>query len=96
MQVALGMESAAQNARTLQGGGEPSAATLGEVLKFTGVKLGSSKQQMLLCTRCGKPNNHPSKCRFKDSKCHHCGKVGHIKPTGLALKGYRQNCKNKR
>ena len=79
------MESAAQNARTLQGGGEISVATSGEVLKFTGAKSGSSKQQMPSCTRCGKPGGHLSKCKFKDAKCHHCGKVGHIKPACLAL-----------
>ena len=29
------------------------------------------------CSRCdGKHNS--SKCRFKDAKCHACGKVGHI------------------
>ena len=87
MQLALGMESAAQNVRTLQGGGEPSAASSGKVLKFTGTKPGSSsKQQMLSYTCCGKPGHHPSKCRFKDAKCHHCSKVGYIKPACLALK----------
>ena len=45
MQLALGMKSAAQNMITHQGGGEASAATSGEVLKFIGAKLGSSKQK---------------------------------------------------
>ena len=87
MQITLGMESAAQNARTLQGGGESSAATSGKVLRFTGAKPGSSsKQQMLSCTRCGKPAHPPSKCMFKDAQCHHWGKMGHLKPACLALK----------
>ena len=38
------------------------------------------------CTYYEKPGHHPSKCRFKDAKCHHCSKVGHIKPACLALK----------
>ena len=86
MQMMLGMESAAQNGRTLQGGGEASAATLEEVLKFTGAKPGSSKQQKPLCTCCGKPGHHPLKCRFKVAKCHHCSIVGHIKPACVAIK----------
>ena len=69
MQIAQGMELAVQSVRTFQGGGEASAATSGEVLKFTGAKPGSSKQQMLLCTRGGKPSHHPLKYKFKDAKC---------------------------
>ena len=65
--IALVMESAAQNAITLQGGSEASAASSGEVLKFTGAKQGGSKQPMLSCTSCGKPGHHPSKCRFNDA-----------------------------
>ena len=84
----LGMESEAQNVRTLLlEDGEASAATLGEVLKFPAAKPGnSSKQQMPSRTYAGKPGHHPLKCRFKDAKCHHCGKVGHIKLACLALK----------
>ena len=67
MQIALCMETAEKNAKTLQGGGEALAATSGEVLKFTGAKPGSSKQQMLSCTHCGKPAHHSSKWRFKDA-----------------------------
>ena len=83
MKIALGVESAAQNAITLQGSGEASAASSGEVLKFTRTKPGSGKQQIPSCARCGKSGHQPSKCRFKDAKCHHCGKVGHIKPACL-------------
>ena len=92
MKIVLGMESAAQNAITLQGGGEASAASSGEVFKFTRTKPGSSssssKQQIPWCARCGKPGHHTSKCRFKDAKSHHCDEVGHtcIKSACLALK----------
>ena len=79
MQIALGMETAAQNAKTFWGGDETSAATLGEVLKSTGAETGGSKQQIPSCTCCGKPGHHQSKSRLKDAKCHHCDKVGHIK-----------------
>ena len=56
--ISLAMKSAAQKAITLQGGDEASTASSGEVLRFTGVKQGSSKQQMPLCTHCGKPGDH--------------------------------------
>ena len=52
MKMALGMESAVQNAMTLQGGGKASAASSEEVLKLTLAKLGNSKQQMSLYTSC--------------------------------------------
>ena len=65
MQKALGMESEVQNARNLQGRGKASAATLGEVFKFTRAKQGSIKQQMLSCTRIGKLNHHPSKMQVQ-------------------------------
>ena len=71
MKIALGMESKAQNVMTLQGGGEATGASLGKVLKFTGAKPGSSRQQMPSCPCCGKAGHHPSKCKFKDAKCHH-------------------------
>ena len=59
MKIALGMESAAQNTIMLQVVCEASAASSGEVLKFTEVKPDSSKQQMPSCTHCGKPGHHP-------------------------------------
>ena len=57
MQIVLGMEPAAQNARTFQGGGEASPAISGKVLKFTGAKPSGSKQEMPPCTRCVKPGH---------------------------------------
>ena len=46
MKIAPGMKSASQNVIILEGGGGASAPSLGEVLKFTGAKPSSSKQQM--------------------------------------------------
>ena len=86
MQIVLIMESATQNAKTLQVDAEGSASTSGEVLEFTGAKPGRSKQQMLLCIRCGKPSHLPWKCRLKDARCQHCHKLGRIKPACLELK----------
>ena len=36
------------------------------------------------CYRCGKGNHSPAVCRFKDAKCHECGKKGHI-AIGVSL-----------
>ena len=33
------------------------------------------------CFRCGKGSHPLAKCKFKEAKCHQCGKVGHIKPV---------------
>ena len=93
MQIALGREPVTQKAKTLQGGGEASASTTGDILKFTRTKPSASIQQIPLYTCCEKPGHHPSKCRLK-MLCHRCSKVGHIKLACLAQKMYRQNCKN--
>ena len=34
-----------------------------------------------MCFRCGKGSHPLAKCKFKEAKCHQCGKVGHIKPV---------------
>ena len=81
------MKSAAKNARNHLKDGEAPATTSSEVLKFTGAKTGSSKEQIPSCTyMLWEACHHPLKYRFRDVKCHHCGKEGHIKPACLALK----------
>ena len=67
MEIALAMEAAAQNAKTLQGSSVTAAVTPGEVLKVAVHKPGATKQSMSPCTRCGKAGHHSSKCRFKDA-----------------------------
>ena len=37
---------------------------------------GTSNRQ---CYRCGQSTHRQDSCKFKDSTCHYCGKVGHIR-----------------
>ena len=56
MEIALEMETAAKNAKSLQGDGEAPAATSGEVLKFTTAKPGGTRQPLPRRARAvGKP-----------------------------------------
>ena len=65
MEIALGLEAASKNAKTLQGA---SAGTLPEVNKLTLSKQGPPRQSAPACHRCGKSNHSPaqtlhSECR---------------------------------
>ena len=31
------------------------------------------------CYRCGKPHHEPAHCPFKGTRCHNCGKLGHLR-----------------
>ena len=59
------MESAATNSRQLQSENGAIGATAVHVVNASG------------CYRCG--NHQPFQCYFKTTKCHNCGKTGHIK-----------------
>ena len=39
-----------------------------------------------ICFCWGKSNHPPAPCHFKDAKCHHCERVGHIKSIHHAQK----------
>ena len=70
LEIAHGMEAADKNAKELQ---DPINKASGQnsVLKFTNYK---SKKK---CYRCGR-DHEQSECKFRDAKCHNCGKQGHI------------------
>ena len=77
--VALAMESATNNARTT-GGGEP--------LKQESVhKMDKSykKPARSTCYRCGSKDHTAASCRFKNAKCHGCGKISHIESLHAEL-----------
>ena len=66
--IAHRMESAAGNARKLQGTQESR-----DIHKLTPAQ-GKAKQ----CYRCGQHDHKRTQCPYKGSKCHHCGKQGHV------------------
>ena len=87
IELAQGMETAAQNVKQLQSTGHkqevPGATgttrTQG-VYKVTHPHPDQRKPDKgVNCYRCGKAGHSAAKCRFKDVQCHYCGKTGHIK-----------------
>ena len=75
LDLALGMEAAETNAKSLKG-------TEQVVHKFAASRPSTTTP----CYRCGRPNHEPSACRFRDSTCHFCKKKGHIAPACRAKK----------
>ena len=73
LEIAQSSETAAQNVQALQGQlpVQPGTVTH-DIGKLTGTRT---------CFCCGKGSHPPAKCKFKEAKCHQCGKVGHIKPV---------------
>ena len=72
MEVAQGMESAATNVRKLTDTKQNSkAANDREPIHQIGTKAKN-------CYRCGNPGQYATTCKYKDTVCHNCGKVGHL------------------
>ena len=63
------METAANKTWQLQGS-DPGEET---------VNCTSPDNQLTDCYRCGRSNHTSALCPFKNSRCHNCGKLGHIK-----------------
>ena len=87
--LALAMEAAAKNSRTLQqASNSPSIETPVEDVRkirkqFTSSKHPQSRTQTATtsagtCTRCGARNHPASRCKYRTAKCYNCSKVGHI------------------
>ena len=43
------------------------------------------------CWRCGRNNHHYNDCRFKQSQCHQCSEIGHLKKQCDAVHKYRKS-----
>ena len=73
LEIAQNLETASQNAQALQGQPpvQPETVTH-DIGKLTGTQT---------CFCYGKGSHPPAKCKFKEAKCHQCGKVGHSKPV---------------
>ena len=70
IEIAHGMESAADNARKLQASSQEPK----DIHKLT-----PPRGEIKPCYRCGQHDHKPAQCPYKSSKCHHCGKQGHLK-----------------
>ena len=71
--IAQGMEAAAQNARKLQST-QVTSKSEADVYKLTPGQ-GKIKQ----CYKCGQYSHRPTDWPYKNAKCHKCGKQGHLK-----------------
>ena len=70
-EIALNMETADRDARQLRGmESENIGAASVHKVRIQGTKN---------CYRCKGKNHHANECHFKETKCHNCGKIGHIK-----------------
>ena len=87
--LALAMEAAAKNSRTLQqASNSPSIETPVEDVRkirkqFTSSKHPQSRTQTATTSagtymRCGARNHPAARCKYRTAKCYNCSKVGHI------------------
>jgi len=83
LELAQGMETAAQNVREMRGLNQGATGQSGD--------LHLVSAHNFVCYRCGKHSHGPSHCSFRTAKCHKCGKVGHIqKVCQSRIEGFPQ------
>ena len=75
MDIAQSMEAASTQIHESMSGQVTSLQKPAEVCKV-GLQ---SQQYKSNSYRCGKSNHQPAHCPFRTTRCHYCGKVGHIK-----------------
>ena len=73
MELAQGLETVAQNVKTLKASTQGYDPEKSEVHKVTNTGKG------LICHCCGRIGHIATKCHFKDAVCHKYGKKGHLK-----------------
>ena len=80
LEIAQTQEMATTNARTLQKGNVATEEGTSETVHKVSPRRPTTRQQGNTgCSLCGKPNHSRSEYRFKEARCHNCGKIGHIK-----------------
>jgi len=73
LQTAQGIEAADKNTQQLKG--------TNTALQFVAARPTSSDAPRITKEQkgaCIKSDHHSTDCRFKDTQCHFCGKLGHI------------------
>ena len=81
LELAQGMEAAAQNVREMRGISQAAGQSVD-------IHLVSNKKTDFVCYRCGQQGHGPSHCSFRTAKCHRCGKVGHIQKVCQSKKPF--------
>ena len=77
VKVAQAMESAAKNFVTMLNG--VTGASRAEDVHKTDSQHREKSAGKSSCYRCGSKDHLATSCRFKEVKCHGCGRIGHIK-----------------
>ena len=77
MKVAQAIESAAKNSVTMLNG--VTGVSRAEDVHKTDSQHRKKSAGKSSCYRCGSNNHLATSCRFKEAKCHGCGKIGHKK-----------------
>ena len=79
-EIAQSFEAADKSAKDLKSGGSDSSFRPIEDVHKTSPTAAGENAKPKRCKHCGRRHD-PGTCKFKDARCHRCGKVGHIQPV---------------
>ena len=82
IEITRGMESADKDAKTFKMSDPIIKKLSSRPQKFTEMRTN--------CYRCGRANHTPANCKFKDSRCLKCKKLGHIAPVCQSMRPMQQ------